>query len=130
MRPQRIPPELAAVYRMDRAAQAMPWDGEATEPSGGDPGPDLVVRPDDIDYNGHLNNIRYVEWALRALPAEGRELRRLRVTYRGETRLGATVRVVTDGHRQAIVDGDRVAALVTTEWRDGSTDRRPAPSGR
>jgi len=121
MRPKRTSPEIAAVYGMgEHPDRQMPWDGEFEPLGGGEPGPALEVRPGDIDYNGHLNNIRYVEWALAAAPRRDGRPARLLVDYRGEVRLGATVRIATvaggDVVRQRIDEGDRAAALLETRW--------------
>lgn len=49
----------------------------------------------DLDLNGHINNVRYVEWLIDALPLEhlmSRRLRRLEVNFLGEG--GANDRVL------------------------------------
>jgi medium-chain acyl-[acyl-carrier-protein] hydrolase len=120
MRPRRVPEEIISAFEMPAAAKTMPWDGEIGEFEGGEPGSPIVVRPDDLDYNGHVNNIRYVEWALDAVPPGTGDLSRLLVSYEGETVEGAKIRIVTrrDGNtvRQRVVEGDRTAALVETRW--------------
>lgn len=46
------------LFKMARFKNLKSWDGEAVFP----------VYPLDIDYNGHLNNVKYVAHALNALP--------------------------------------------------------------
>ncbi|MCC8123354.1 MAG: hypothetical protein LIO58_07425 [Oscillospiraceae bacterium] len=49
--------------------------------------PEQPVRRGDIDFNGHMNNVRYVETALELLP-EARAVARLRIEYKASARLG------------------------------------------
>jgi acyl-ACP thioesterase len=48
-----------------------------------------------VDLNGHMNNVRYLDLAEDALPAElhERALRALQIEYCGEARLGAVLRL-------------------------------------
>lgn len=50
--------ETGSRFKMVRLKKLKTWDGESVFP----------VAPLDIDYNGHLNNVKYVEHALNALP--------------------------------------------------------------
>ncbi len=51
------------------------------------------VRHSDMDTNGHVNNVRYIEWALEAVPTKifQKRLKRLRVAYEKEILYGQTV---------------------------------------
>ena len=54
----------------------------------------LTVRHSDHDFNNHVNNAHYVEWALECLPDEWRGARRvceLDISYRASARWGDTV---------------------------------------
>jgi len=47
------------------------------------------VRRRDLDNNGHVNNVRYVEWALESLPedfARSRTISRIKIHYKKELR--------------------------------------------
>jgi acyl-ACP thioesterase len=66
----------------------------------------------DVDRNGHMNNTRYLDWALDLLPSpfhEGRTLREFTVCYMTESREGQTLSLgwtlAEDGSLQ--VDGTR-----------------------
>lgn len=53
----------------------------------------------DIDTNGHVNNIRYIEWALDSLPEEflrGKAPASVRVQYRRELTPGSAAFVITE----------------------------------
>lgn len=61
---------------------------------------DFVVRRGDLDLVGHVNNVRYVEWALETVPAPtytGARPRLFDVVFRRESRFGQTVTVETQG---------------------------------
>ncbi len=91
------------------------------------------VRWSDLDLNAHVNNVRYVEWAIEGLPPtfrEGRCMKALEVNFRLETRYGATV-VVQSGsagytpedsatrilwHRLHRADDGREIAFARTTW--------------
>ncbi len=52
------------------------------------------VRKADIDLNGHVNNVRYIEWMLESVPLELDGMcfpEELEVVFRSETMLGETV---------------------------------------
>lgn len=89
---------------------------------------EFSVRMGDIDTNGHVNNIRYVEWALEALPREmalETELRRLLVQYKKEVRYGVDVHARTFLHeedgmtiaRHEISNGDQLACALESHWQ-------------
>lgn len=68
-----------------------------------------TVNYSDIDYNGHVNNVKYTVWALDSLPRElvcGHFLRELSINFNKEARLGDSVMLLhteTDGAH--IVEG-------------------------
>lgn len=62
--------------------------------------PPIPVRRNDIDFNGHMNNARYLEAALELLPS-ARPVGRLRVEYRSAARPGALL------HPRLVEEPDR-----------------------
>lgn len=55
---------------------------------------DFKIRYGDIDSNNHVNNVKYIEWALEAVPLEVVEdytLKRIKVTFEKESRYGEVV---------------------------------------
>ncbi len=90
------------------------------------------VRYSDLDMNQHVNNVRYVEWALESIPREttnGMQLRQLEVHFKAETVERQMVRVQTASlpgegseaafvHRLTISGTQREIALLTTNWID------------
>ena len=57
------------------------------------------VRHSDIDTNMHVNNVKYVAWALETIPKDivlSCELKNIKVTYIKETTYGETVKVSTE----------------------------------
>ena len=86
------------------------------------------IRPGDIDTNGHVNNIRFVEWALDTLPidfTENHSVTRVLVDYRKELTYGepvtATADVSQNEHdpvtRHRITGGKKDASLMTFKWK-------------
>ncbi|MBZ9609742.1 acyl-ACP thioesterase [Clostridium estertheticum] len=65
------------------------------------------VRYSDIDTNMHVNNVKYVAWALETVPKDivvNYELRNIKVTYIKETTYGETIKVST----QVIREEDKI----------------------
>lgn len=89
------------------------------------------VRHSDLDMNRHVNNVRYVEWALESLPlelADASSLAELDVQFKAETYAGDRVRATAaresdDGHqvsylhRVVALKDNREVALLRTNWR-------------
>ena len=77
----------------------------------------------DIDLNGHVNNVHYVEWLLEAVPATAGVCTDLEITFKSETFAGDEVlseAVETEpgvyAHRLSAPDG-RDHVLARTIWR-------------
>ncbi len=87
----------------------------------------LTVRHSDHDFNRHVNNAHYVEWALECLPdawCEGRGVRGLDILFRAAARWGDTVvseAARVDGtvlaHRILRASDGAVLATARTDWR-------------
>jgi len=61
------------------------------------------VRYSDIDTNMHVNNVKYVAWALETVPKDivlNYELKNIKVTYEKETTYGETIKVSTEVIRE------------------------------
>jgi medium-chain acyl-[acyl-carrier-protein] hydrolase len=86
----------------------------------------FAVRYSDLDVNGHVNNVRYIEWASEVIPAEFRkskQLHRLEIAFRAEANYGDHVLVKgqTDGdkviHRILRESDSRELAATVQEYR-------------
>ncbi|GAB5534690.1 MAG: thioesterase [Rubricoccaceae bacterium] len=82
----------------------------------------FAVRRSDLDRVGHANNVRFIEWALEALP-EDAGLCEIDVHYRAEAVYSDTVvstaSALADGtrnHEIARASDGRTLALATTHW--------------
>lgn len=90
-------------------------------------GVDVTVTDDDIDINGHVNNLRYLGWALASLPEEWQRTRRLAaidIQFRVECFAGDSLRAewgsLADDHllhALSKLDSGREVARLTTRWR-------------
>jgi medium-chain acyl-[acyl-carrier-protein] hydrolase len=61
------------------------------------------VRYSDIDTNMHVNNVKYVAWALETVPKDvvlNYELKNIKATYEKETNYGETITVSTEVIRE------------------------------
>ena len=57
---------------------------------------EFQIRYKDIDSNGHVNNVNYVDWAIESVPLDvikNFEIRRVKVVFEKETRYGQSVKV-------------------------------------
>lgn len=55
---------------------------------------EFQVRYSDIDFNKHVNNVKYVEWAMEAIPVEVHEaytLKRIQVMFKKENHYGMKI---------------------------------------
>ena len=84
----------------------------------------ILVRRSDHDFNDHVNNVHYVEWALEAVPESFRErlTTRLDIVFRQSAHAGdeleSRVEIVDDSTlRHAIVRKSDEALLATAETR-------------
>jgi medium-chain acyl-[acyl-carrier-protein] hydrolase len=117
-RPSRLDPHLP-VY--SRHPERMIRDDFPPLPPVGHVGSRAAYRAaaSDIDLNDHVTNTVYLDWALRAVPAEtGRsEPRSLEAAFLGEARLGDEVVCLTESRGQ----GD--AGVLLQSLRDAASGR-------
>lgn len=90
---------------------------------------EFSIRKTDIDTNGHVNNIKYVEWVLETVPADvfnNKELSNLRIIYKNECEyeFGKTVKSLLGGKNTAteniyshkIVNGETDLCHLESRW--------------
>ena len=87
----------------------------------------ILVRRSDHDFNDHVNNVHYVEWALESVPEDYRlrGVSRLDIVFRQEAKAGDELEscseIVADGllrHTISRVSDGALLASVETGWRD------------
>lgn len=129
-RPTRIHDDIGNAYGVDPTrAIENPFDDlssvETTECE-----KRYTVRRSDIDTNNHVNNVRYIDWILEALPesvSNDFALRSLDVRYKKETSYGSTISStcicdndsgLSKNYVHSILDKDTGAelALARTAW--------------
>ena len=128
-RPTRPPASLAEVDRPERPHAVAPDRTPLATLEVPEHERLFSVRRSDLDLNQHVNNVRYVEWALEAAPDaldEHHRPHRLDVQFRAESVYGDTVRSAcspteTDDtgllHLVSRPADDRTLALARTEWK-------------
>lgn len=127
-KPVRVPEEIYDGFGVPRESGAS-FDNleELPEIAGDAPALRIAVGPADLDNNDHVNNVRYVEWALRSLPAGfagERAASRIQVHYKKELQSGDEAELFSeirerDGIRlsdHSIRCGDREACRIRLEW--------------
>ncbi len=96
----------------------------------------FTVRYSDLDVNGHVNNVRYIDWAVESVPQElfkNRRIAELEVVFRAETLYGDTV-VAQSGapddsrdvffHRVTREGDGREVAALRSVWSQTNKEQR------
>ncbi|HON79535.1 MAG TPA: thioesterase [Spirochaetota bacterium] len=91
---------------------------------------EFTVRYNDIDTYRHVNNVRYIEWAVETLPFEIRNncfLEEMEINFRAETGFGDVLRssaeinrddaAITCHHCITRTDNGNEAAVLRTRWK-------------
>jgi acyl-ACP thioesterase len=85
------------------------------------------VRLSDLDINQHVNNVKYIEWALEAVPLDtwrAKVLSELEVSFRSETKYGECIIIQSEMEEDVFIHNvtseidQRSLALIQTTWRD------------
>lgn len=100
-RPVPIPGELLSRWGCDPAAELTRSTPAFDAPDASliDPSLRYAVRISDIDTNGHVNNVNYLEWALESVPPEVQDSHTLSLiqgVYRHQVVYGQTVSVARE----------------------------------
>ncbi len=126
-KPIPVTDELVRAYGLTRdQKEPLPIDAPAP-PVSEEMQAMFQVRPSDIDTNRHVNNIRFVEWALDTLPVDftqNHSVRRVLVDYRKELKFGEPVTAIADMVRNEEeiitrhrISGDqKTASLIMFKW--------------
>ena len=93
----------------DEAFAKLRWD--CRETSGATT---FIARRGDIDMNGHVNNIHYIEWLMETRPSAAAPCRELEVAFRSETFAGDQV----FGESVEVEPGVFVHRLASSDNRD------------
>lgn len=122
-----IPDSLVALHRSDQRAvhfpsRSIPRPGQARSSM------DIRVRQSDLDVNGHVNNVRYLEWCLHSLePFPGEENPSwMDISFRAEARLGEELTAISAPGENC--DAERI--LLHAVMSDDGRELARAASGR
>ena len=96
---ERVHPDI--YLRVDIPEGKQVFDSKIERLKGGTcpAGPSVVVTYGDLDLNGHVNNVRYIEWLLDSLPRDFHEMhavKALELNYLAEAVYGQTVQVCSE----------------------------------
>ncbi|HEY5525811.1 MAG TPA: acyl-ACP thioesterase domain-containing protein [Clostridium sp.] len=95
-RPMRIPPEKYEVYSLESDLEKNIEMEDIIKVQSEDYFKEFNTRYSDIDSNGHVNNVKYIQWAIESVPhdiVKEYEIRRIKVVFEKETTYGDTVHV-------------------------------------
>ena len=98
-RPMKIMESMYEAYGIDDSNNAVIEIEDILPITAVDSEKSFQVRYSDIDTNMHVNNVKYVSWALETVPKDivlNYELRSIKVTYEKETTYGETIKVSTE----------------------------------
>jgi acyl-ACP thioesterase len=104
----RLPPEELLKVTMEKKIDMEYLDKKIALPDLPGLRPDAIpVRRNDIDLNGHMNNVRYIEAALEFLP-EDAQIKRLRAEYKAPAKPGDMLypRIIETPGRRYVVLSD------------------------
>ncbi len=93
-RPVKVTEDIYKAYGVDEEKKEVIANEKIEAPISVDAEREFSVRYNDIDTNGHVNNARYVDWAIEALPEEilrDYSLEGLKIAYKKETKYGEKV---------------------------------------
>lgn len=92
---------------------------------------EFMIRFGDIDTNNHVNNIKYVEWALEVIPFEifhDYDIRRLKVIYKKEGSYGKRIKTmaeICDKEERKVIyhkimEDEQELCILETSWEKRS----------
>ncbi len=98
-RPLRVPEEMYSKFDVGKESEAVFYKlDELSLVSEGSHTLKVTVRHSDTDTNKHVNNVRYIDWAMESLPESFREdhiVKRVQVNYKKELNPGDEAEVVS-----------------------------------
>lgn len=127
-RPCKISDEIVNMFGLKEGEKEEIAFEKLTAPSNNEVEKKFQVRYSDIDMNHHVNNVKYISWALETVPMDiikNLLLKQLSISYEKETKYGEIVtvssEVIESQNEFAVVsslvneNGDKLT-LVRTEW--------------
>ena len=130
-RPVRLPEAVTGIELPDRQRALTPAASPLAPPDQSALVRHFSVRRSDLDLNLHVNNVRYVEWALEAVPddvLQTHDCASIDVQFRAESVYGDTIASragaplagedgLTIRHAVTREGDDRQLAVLATRWR-------------
>lgn len=117
-RPVKVPEEICKRYGVDQSSGKAQEFEDIEKMEAVDDEKLFQVRYSDIDTNLHVNNVKYVDWALETVPLDivrDWSLERLMVTYKKEAEYGKNIKSLS----QIQNNGDSIVCLHRIEDMEG-----------
>jgi medium-chain acyl-[acyl-carrier-protein] hydrolase len=127
-RPVKIPDDISNAYEMEREGCGAPDMIMPAEPSVSDKKVEFDVRFSDIDTNQHVNNAKYMEWAIETMPQDiilNCRIRNVNICYKKELKFGDSIESIvelktendrTRGLHRITDKAGAAVCLLETEW--------------
>ncbi|WP_244833796.1 acyl-ACP thioesterase domain-containing protein [Clostridium sp. BJN0001] len=129
-RPSRVPCEIFKAYGIEKNLECKIDTEKLHKPDTIDYQKDFYIRHSDIDTNKHVNNEKYVEWALEAVPSDildNYEIHNIKVLFEKETKYGdkitATAKIdktnkeTLKSHHTIISSASKELTILEIEWK-------------
>lgn len=118
-RPMRIPPEYYELYSVESDLEKNIKMDDIIKVQEEDYFKEFNTRYSDIDSNGHVNNVKYIEWAIESVPlhiVKAYEIKRMKVVFEKETTYGDSVHVAATVIKE---DEENVITVHSIKSKDG-----------
>ncbi|MFZ7132274.1 MAG: acyl-[acyl-carrier-protein] thioesterase [Eubacteriales bacterium] len=124
----RIPDEFYKAYGVDKEYKVMGAFEKLLQPQKSMSTTKFTAARSDIDFNRHVNNTRYIAWALNTIPEDiitNYSLAEFHIHFKKEVLLHQEISVKTDiiekgddltGHHEFKNDQDEVVCSIHTSW--------------
>ena len=120
----RVTPEIIGMYQPEEAKAISPDPKRLRDLAKEAPAQPVYIRRSDIDYNGHVHNTRFIDYALEVMPKEAYErddFSGFRILYKNQLLNDGTTNIRYVRHENAydfsLYSGDKLCALMQITQR-------------
>ena len=127
-KPQRVPEEIYRGFQLTKESEKQFYMSDDIFPlNEGTYKRKLIVQNYDIDTNNHVNNVRYIDWALICIPPDivsGYVVSKVNVHYKKELYIGDEVEIISEVKyvenglvsQHSVYNTDKDVCNIRLEW--------------